>query len=134
MKSYSYGKASLKRLATCHPKLQEVMRRVIQHRDCSIVEGERGEEAQNKAFKEGKSKLRYPESKHNKSPSLAVDVIPWPEKWESEDAFLDLHRIIVREAKAVDVTLRWGGDWDSDGDRTDQVFNDWPHYELVEGV
>lgn len=130
-KTYSFGKSSLRRLGECHGDLQHVMRRVIQRRDCSIVCGYRGEAEQNKAFKEGKSKLKFPESKHNQSPSLAVDVIPWPEKWDSEEAFLEMHEIIKEEAEAIGVKLRWGGDWDSDGDRSDQRFDDMPHYELV---
>ncbi len=131
--SYSFGKASLRRLAECHPQLQHVMRRVIQHRDCAIVCGFRGKEAQNTAFAEGKSKLQFPESKHNQTPALAVDVVPWPEKWASEAAFTELAEIIRREAKSIDVRLRWGGDWDSDGDRTDQQFHDLPHWELALG-
>ena len=31
----------------------------------------------------------------------------------------------------MDVTLRWGGDWDGDRDFKDQRFIDLPHFELV---
>ena len=34
-------------------------------------------------------------------------------------------------AKFMNVSLRWGGDWDGDGDRTDQTFNDLMHWELI---
>lgn len=128
--SYSFGKSSLTRLAECHPDLQHVMRRVIQRRDCSIVCGYRGRQDQEFAFLSGKSRVRFPDSKHNHKPSLAVDVVPWPEKWDSEEAFLELNKIIMEEAAAIGVGLRWGGDWDGDGDRSDQGFDDLPHYEL----
>jgi peptidoglycan L-alanyl-D-glutamate endopeptidase CwlK len=30
--------------------------------------------------------------------------------------------------------MRWGGDWDGDGDTKDERFFDGPHFELVLGV
>ena len=134
----SFGKSSKRRLVTCHAVLQELMHRLIVRRDCSVVCGHRGEDDQNRAFDEGKSRVRWPDGKHNKTPSRAVDVVPWPEKWASESAFLELSKIIKEEwvlMEAKDLTqgfrLRWGGDWDGDGDREDQIFDDLPHWELI---
>ena len=42
-----------------------------------IVCGHRNKEDQNKAFAEGKSKLKWPKGKHNKLPSQAVDAAPY---------------------------------------------------------
>lgn len=131
--SYSYGKTSRERLETCHPLLQELFNRVIKHTDTSIFCGERGEEAQTKAFEEGKSLAQYPESSHNNSPSLAVDAGPYPEGYGSIPAFMALHDIVLRcwsQMKTGDYILVWGGDWDADGDYDDQKLFDPAHWEI----
>jgi peptidoglycan LD-endopeptidase CwlK len=30
------------------------------------------------------------------------------------------------------IEIRWGGDWDGDGDLSDHKFNDLPHFELID--
>ena len=52
-----FGKKSKLRLLTCDYRLQEVFKEVIKKVDCSVLEGHRNEERQNKLFKEGKLKL-----------------------------------------------------------------------------
>ena len=39
---------------------------------------------------------------------------------------------ILQTAQQLNITLRWGGDWDHDFDFTDQSFDDLGHYEIVE--
>lgn len=133
-----FGKTSKLRLATCHPVLQMLFNRVVIERDCFVACGERDKDAQTYAYQRGLSKVQYPNSKHNKSPSMAADVPPWPEKWDSEEAFLELRDVVMRvwqemeeQGLTAGYSLRWGGDWDGDGDRTDQTFDDLPHWELV---
>lgn len=136
----SFGETSTRRLNTAHDILKILFRRVVARRDCSITEGFRDEAKQDYYFKVGTSKVKWPDSKHNSEPSMAVDCVPWPEKWDSKEAFFELRDIVLEEwdrMKSQGVTsdfeLRWGGDWDSDGDFEDQTFNDYPHYELVKG-
>lgn len=72
---------------------------------------------------DGFSKLKYPNSKHNKTPSIAVDIIPYPFMgWDNTGDFKLLSDIIKRHAKALDIKIRWGGDWVN--------FVDMPHFEL----
>ena len=71
-----FGKRSKERLATCDERLQKVFNEVIKYIDCSVLEGHRSEERQNKLFEEGKTKVKYPKGRHNRSPSRAVDVTP----------------------------------------------------------
>ena len=78
---------SIERLETCDQRLVAVVNEVVKHFDCTILEGWRSEEDQNEAFRTGKSKLKYPEGKHNKQPSFAVDVAPYPVDWENLDRF-----------------------------------------------
>ncbi len=69
---------NLSKLDTCHKDLQVLFKEVIKYFDCICTDGHRGEEAQEKAFKEGYSTLHYPHGKHNAMPSLAADVYPAP--------------------------------------------------------
>ena len=64
-----FGKRSLERLETCCVELQNILHEVIKVYDISVLEGFRDEERQNQLFDEGKSKLRFPDGKHNKNPS-----------------------------------------------------------------
>ena len=126
-----YSNTSVARLATAHPKLQEIFNEAIKIVDITILEGHRGEESQNKAFAEGKSKLRYPDSKHNAFPSQAVDFAPFPIDWNDSERFYHAIGIIKGIAHMKGIAIRSGGDWDKDGDIRDNKFNDLPHIELV---
>ena len=37
---------------------------------------------------------------------------------------------MISNADELDISIRWGGDWNGDGTLTDQTFNDLPHFEL----
>jgi peptidoglycan L-alanyl-D-glutamate endopeptidase CwlK len=126
-----FGLISEARLETCHPDLQAVMREVIKLYDITIVCGHRGQEDQDRAFKEGNSDAPWPRSKHNRIPSLAVDVAPWPIDWKDIPRFWFMGGIIMGVAKGMGIKLRWGRDWDMDMDFRDQKLNDFPHFELV---
>ena len=71
-----FGKRSKQRLATCDERLQKVFNEVIKHIDCSVLEGHRGQERQDKLYEEGKTKLKFPNGRHNMAPSNAVDFTP----------------------------------------------------------
>jgi peptidoglycan LD-endopeptidase CwlK len=105
--------------------------------DFTVLEGHRDKEAQNKAYKEGKSKIKWPDGKHNKKPSLAFDLAPYPidfsSKPKSVARYYLLAGIIMAVAWELKIKLRWGGDWDGDWDLADQVFDDLGHFEILEG-
>ncbi len=126
----SFGKRSKRNLDTLKPDLQAVLNEAIRYMDFSVIEGFRGEADQNKYFNEGKSKLRFPQSNHNKLPSKAVDLAPYPSLWSNIGKFYELADVMFKAANTLGVKLRWGGDWSRDGDVTDQKFNDLPHFEL----
>lgn len=126
----AFSKASQERLATCHPKLQAIMNKVILYVDCMIICGYRNKEDQDKAFREGKSKLMYPHGKHNTMPSNAVDVAPYPLDWNDTHAFARLAGYIQAVADSMGIPIRWGGDWNRNGKTNDERFRDFPHFEL----
>lgn len=136
MSRYSYGKASRRRLATCHHDLQHLCHELIKHRDITIISGKRGEAEQNALVADGKSKLVYPLSEHNSEPlSTAVDMAPYHKqkphiRWNDREEFLEFSGFVKGVAATMGIDITWGGDWDNDGEFDDQQFNDLPHFEL----
>ena len=129
----SFGKKSQERLNTCDPRLIELFERVVEDFDCTVLQGHRGEEEQNKLFEEGFSKLKYPKGKHNQYPSLAVDVAPYPIDWKDRERMTLFAGFVKGLAKGMyNIDLRWGGDWDSDFHVQDNRFDDFPHFEIKE--
>jgi len=126
-----FGKRSKERLATCHKDLQKVFNEVIKYVDCSVLEGHRSEERQNKLFKEGRTKVKYPKGRHNSSPSRAVDVTPYPVDWDDRERQTLFAGFVIGIARSMDIRLRWGGDWDMDFQVMDNRFDDFPHFELI---
>ena len=98
--------------------------------DFSVLCGFRCQHDQEAAYEKGNSKLRWPRSKHNELPSRAVDIAPYPIDWQNHGRFIKLAGHIMRIAEEQGVWLRWGGDWDGDGDWRDERFSDKPHFEL----
>ena len=125
-----FGKRSMSKLETCHEDLQQVFYQVIKHFDCSILEGNRGEELQNKYFDEGKSKVKFPKGRHNANPSKAVDVVPWPVDWDDTDRMYYFAGFVKGIASMLDIPIRWGGDWNDNTEVKDTGFKDLPHFEL----
>lgn len=132
-----FSEASQKKLSTCHPELQLLFNEVIKYFDCTILEGFRNEVEQNKAFAAGNSKLKWPNGKHNKIPSMAVDVAPYPIDWHNIKRMywfggyvLGVAQMLKNQGKMT-FDVRYGGDWDGDKDIDDQTFNDTVHFELI---
>lgn len=132
----SYSNTSKKRLATCHKDLQTIFNEVIKGFDCTIVCGHRSEKEQTKAFNDGFSKVKFPKSKHNKFPSMAVDAVPYPIDWDDTDRMIHFAGYVRGVVEILytfgDIThkVRWGGDWDKDTELKDNRFQDFPHFEL----
>lgn len=125
-----FSQRSLQRLKTCHPDLQKLFEEVIKTYDCTIQEGHRSNERQEQLFDEDKTKLRAGQSKHNKTPSIAVDVAPYPTDWQDHKAFIFFAGYVFATADKLGISIRWGGNWDGDSEFNDQKFNDYPHFEL----
>lgn len=125
-----FSKLSKERLATCHPDLQAVCNELIKQYDFSVLEGRRGEKAQNLAYKQGKSQVKYPHSAHNKIPSLAVDLAPYPIDWDNISRFnemiirFDTVANMLRAEGVISSDFVYGGKW--------ATLKDWPHIEIKE--
>lgn len=129
-----FSARSKERLSSCHPDLQTLFEEVIKDFDCTILVGHRGEKEQNTAVNEGKSTKFWPNSMHNSTPSLAVDVAPFPLAWKDIQKFYYFAGFVMGKAHNLGLKIRWGGDWDCDKDLHDQHLNDLVHFELVNPV
>ena len=125
-----FGRRSKERLVTCEKDLQMLFNEVIKYVDCSVLEGHRNGERQNKLYEEGKTKVRYPNGRHNSSPSRAVDVTPYPVDWKDRERQTLFAGFVLGVANQIGINLRWGGDWDQDFEVQDNKFDDFPHFEL----
>lgn len=130
-----FSEQSLMRLRTCDERLQKLFEEVVRRYDCVVISGHRGEAEQNGLYKAGKSQLKYPASKHNSKPAMAVDVAPYDPKiknvpWNHKERFYYFGGIVQVYAWQMGIPIRWGGDWDGDGEFHDQSFIDLSHFEL----
>ena len=130
---------SLSKLETCVEPLRQLFAEVVKDFDCTILEGKRTVEQQEKNVASGVSKTM--DSRHLDEPlSNAVDVAPYPLKWPKKDSptyAKDLARyyyfggFVIGTAQRLNIATRWGGDWDGDRDIHEQSFDDLVHFELV---
>jgi len=139
MTKYTFGEKSLKQLSTCDLALQHIAEQALAYGliDFSIIEGYRNDKMQHQHYIDGKSKVdaRDPKAMHNYySPSRAFDAVPFVRgdiSWNQQHCIF-LAGVILSAAKKVGEELRWGGNWDMDGEiYTDQHFQDLVHYELI---
>ena len=149
-----FSKTSTDRLASCATALRNLFEAVIARYDCTIIEGHRDPARQLELYNAKRSKVKR--GKHNQTPSQAVDAapwlpgrkIPWPETPSfvarlsaAEKAELNAYvkdtgqfyhfaGYVEGTADALDIPIRWGGDWDRDHCLGDQNFDDLVHFEM----
>ena len=131
---YIFGKRSLQRLSTTHPDIQRVIKRAMsfQYMDISVICGNRSTQTQGRLYAKGRSEPGNivtnidgvtRKSEHNYEPSLAIDVAPYPNLFEStEDEWLKLSVCIQIAANLEGVNLLWGDNFESIIDK--------PHWQL----
>jgi len=151
-KMSKFSKKSFSNLSTCHPDIQTVMEQVIEFFDFTVVYGHRSPEVQKLLFDQGRDKngkiidkkkvvtncdgYKKP-SKHNALPSEGIDIIKYPMDWEDVESAIYLAGFVIGISELlfaigrISHKLKWGGDWDSDRDMTDQNFMDYFHFEVI---
>lgn len=134
---FHFGYGSLKQRDTLHPDLKKVLDEASKTFNFTILCGYRNEEDQNKAYKEGNSKVKWPDSRHNTYPSEAVDCVPYDKTgvpWKDVYRFARMMGHIEAAAIRVGVQIELGMDWDMDGDTVEHSFKDFPHVQLKRPV
>lgn len=125
---------SLKRLYECHALLVELMLYANRksEMDFTVVHTHRSDKEQEKLYNQrgpNGERVTYAkagQSKHNKIPSEAIDVAPWPIDWHDDQRFKDLAYHIKASAKYLGINILWGGDPEWKGPP-----GDFGHFELI---
>ena len=60
----------------------------------------------------------------------AVDLVPYPVDWNDLSKFDQMAQAMFAAAKELGVSIRWGADWDNDGNYREKGEYDSPHFEL----
>ena len=123
---YKFGKRSKERLKGVDSRLVNVLNELIKIMDVTIIEGLRSEKRQKELLAKGATKVKY--SKHMEG--KAVDLAPYPIDWNDREMFHYMGGMLRGLGKSMGVKIRWGGDWDSDGDINDNKFDDLVHFEI----
>jgi hypothetical protein len=109
-------------------RLLKVMNELIKIMDVTIIEGLRSKERQDKLVAQGASKTKF--SKHIEG--KAIDVAPYPIDWKDRDRFHYMGGMIRGIGQQLGYRIRFGGDWDSDGETKDNKFDDLVHFEILD--
>ena len=121
--TFKLSKKSKERLETCDDRLITIVSDVLKVMDITILCGHRGKQEQEKAFSEGNSCAHFGQSKHNSYPSLAVDIAPYPIKWDVKDPRWNIMcDLVLYVAERYGIKMRLGRDFTN--------LKDYPHVEL----
>ncbi len=136
---YQLGKRSKKRLQGVNPRLVKIVERAIEltEQDFTVIEGVR-------TLKRQKYLKRHGFTWTLKSKHLtghAVDIAPWVIKngkgfvdWNDLRKFEKLFEAMFTAAREQGVKIRWGGDWNRNGNYRDEIRRgvyDGAHFELL---
>ena len=121
-----FGRKSKEKLKGVDAKLVNVANELIKLMDVTVIEGLRSQERQNELVAEGKSKTKF--GKH--VAGKALDLAPYPINWKDRERFHYMGGLIRGIGHSLGVNIRWGGDWDSDGEIADNNFDDLVHVEI----
>ena len=127
---YSFSQRSLDNLKNVDERLVRICNELIKRIDFAVIEGFRTPERQKEMYDKGFSKIDgiSKKGKHNYSPSLAIDIIPYKKghnpfdgSKESDIMFDNLAKEFKQVAKELGINITWGGEW---------KFIDKPHFQI----
>lgn len=129
--AFALGKRSLERLQGVHPDLVKVVKLAISRSDVdfTVIEGVRSREKQAENVRKGVSQTMN--SRH--LTGHAVDIAPLVNgqiPWNDKSYFNKQAQLMLACAEELGIAIRWGGDWNENGDWKDEKFYDGPHFEL----
>ena len=137
----SFSKRSQDALKGVHPKIVSVLDEALQTSpvDFMVLEGVRTKERQRQLYNQGRltpgevvtwtmNSAHFVNQKTGYG--HAVDLLPEPYDWKDKGQFKKMAEAVIKAAQRQGVSLRWGGDWDSDGIIWEKGESDSPHFEL----
>ena len=129
MSKVNLGARSKERLASVDEALQKVVLKAFETMpfDITVIEGIRDKARQEQLVKQGSSKTMN--SKH--LTGKAIDLAPYPVDWNNKSRFNLMAIEVMKASDELGIKIRWGGDWNMNGDWKDEKFYDGPHFELI---
>lgn len=129
--NFTFSKRSLGNLRGVHPRLAHLTAVALKRSqiDFTVVEGKRSRARQQYLVNTGKSMTLN--SAH--LTGCAVDCYPIVNgqiEVRRVAPFIELSKAFLKASDELGVPIRWGGDWNRNGDHRDERFLDCPHYEL----
>lgn len=156
--TFVLGDRSRARLQGVHPDLVRVVQRAIQLTavDFMVLEGVRSKERMCEVYGQGRTaaqcvakgvpavwaKPNLPKVTWLNNPFMsnhrvmsdgfghAVDLVPYPVDWNDPKKFDAIAAAMFAAADELGVDLRWGADWDEDGNPRERGESDSPHFEV----
>lgn len=142
MGKFVLGQRSKENLVGVHPVLVMIVKRALELSpvDFFVDCGVRTPERQAELYAQGRTKpgpivTWTLKSNHFVNPRTgfghAVDLVPLPIDWKNLKAFDAVAKAMFAAAAEMKMTIRWGADWDQDGNPRERGESDSPHFELV---
>lgn len=142
--SFVFSKRSRASLDGVHPKMVLVAERALalSEVDFVVVEGVRSHERQRELYAQGRTRPGPKVTWTLKSNHFintrtgfghAIDVYPAPINFNDPDMKAKQKKIglaFLKAANELDIPIRWGADWDMDGNFGERGEGDSPHFEL----
>lgn len=136
MNNFTFSKRSRQNLSGVHPDLCRVVKRALELTtvDFMVIEGRRTVQRQRELYNQGRTTpgpivTWTMRSKHLLG--LAVDLLPAPYDWKDLKNFDAVAEAMFKAADELGVEIRWGADWDMDGNKRERGESDSPHFEIV---
>lgn len=138
--AFSLGEKSMANLVGVHPRMVAVVKRAIQLSpvDFKVIEGVRTLKRQKELYAQGRTKpgnivtwtLNSNHFAGKDGFGRAVDLLPAPYDWKDTAPFMQVYKAMMLAATELNTPIRWGGDWDRDGNLREKGESDSPHFEL----
>jgi peptidoglycan L-alanyl-D-glutamate endopeptidase CwlK len=135
--NFKLSDRSLERAKDVNPKLINLFLLAIRRTPIDFgvawMGGKRTPEEQNQLFKEGYSQcdgyLKL--SKHQSGDAIDLNAFVGQKMVDNKEMLCVVAGVMFACASELNIKIRWGLDWNSDGNILDNKFNDQYHFELI---
>jgi len=134
--NFKLSERSLERAKDVNPKLINLILLAIRRTPIDFgvawMGGKRTAEEQNQLYKEGYSQCDgYSKlSKHQSGDAIDLNIFVGSKLVENKEMLCVVAGVMFSCANELGINLRWGLDWNGNGDIRDNKFNDMYHFEI----
>jgi peptidoglycan L-alanyl-D-glutamate endopeptidase CwlK len=135
--NFKLSDRSLERAKDVNPKLINLILLAIRRTPIDFgvawMGGKRTPEEQNQLFKEGYSQCDGYEklSKHQSGDAIDLNVFVGSKMIDNKEMLCVVAGVMFACANELNIKIRWGLDWNQNGNILDNKFNDQYHFEII---